>query len=364
MRINTNLSYPVLQVRSKSLVQYQEYVFERSGRERLKLQNHMKDIRENYGTYSGTMTKGAKKRLTKAVSLLVQSSKSRIIYNPVSRSYHQFKLSFLTLTIPECDIKPDAKFCNKRLLEPMLRVLRRRHGLKSYIWKLELQKNGMVHYHISTDLFINHSDLKNEWNNILRRNNMLDDFGKRTGKTDPNSTDIKSVKQVKNFEAYLIKYIAKDEQNKDKVNSKIWDCSLNLKKGEFFKLDASWAYIEKLEELELKGLIESFSGERYTIYNFKRMDPRSFMEKKDLEYYNLHLTNIKNGTIKKQKDVYTSLSDSLLREARGAICAKTETVFKRDKRSIKDRKASSTGTFGSFQRSMFGGDRSLRYGFE
>lgn len=364
MRIDQNLSYPVLQVRSRSLVQYQEYVFERSYRQKLKLQDHMREIRENYKAYSGTMTAGAKKRLTKAVSLLVQSSKSRIIYNPVSRSHHQFKLSFLTLTIPECDIKPDAKFCNKKLLEPMLRVLRRRYGLKSYIWKLELQQNGMVHYHITTNLFINHSDLKNEWNAILNRNYMLEDYSKRTGKVDPNSTDVKSVKQVKNFEAYLIKYIAKDEQNKDKVNGKIWDCSLNLKKGDYFKLQGDWSYIEKLEQLEDKGLIASFNGERYTIYNFKRMDPRSFMRKKDLEYYNLHLKNIQNGIIKEQKDVYTSLSNSLLREVGREVHSKTDNVQQGYKSSVEIRKGSFASTFRPIQRSLFGGDRSLRYGNE
>lgn len=364
MRINTNLSYPVLQVRSRSLIQYQEYVFERSFRQKLNLQNHMKDIRENHKAYSGTMTKGAKKRLTKAVSLLVQSSKSRIIYNPVSRNYHQFKLSFLTLTIPECEVKPDAKFCNKKLLEPMLRVLRRRHGLKSYIWKLELQQNGMVHYHLTTNLFINHSDLKNEWNNILRRNNMLDEYKTRTGKDDPNSTDVKSVKEVKNFEAYLIKYIAKDDQNQDKVNSKIWDCSLNLKKGNYFKLQGDWSYIEELEKLENKGFVEVFAGERYMIYNFRKMDLRSFMRKKDLEYYNLHLKNIQNGTIKEQKDVYTSLSDSLLREVGRAIHSTTSDVQQGDKSSIKIREGSFTGTIRPIQRSLFGSDRNLRYGNE
>src|SRR4051794_31615066 len=207
MQIDYNITYPVLQVRGRSLVQYNEYAFERSGNTRLRLQQHLKEVRESSPAYSGVMTVGAKKRLSKAVSLLVQSSKPRIIFNPVSQTHHQFKLSFLTLTIPLNQIRPDAKFCNKFLLEPMIRVLRNRYGLKSYIWKLELQQNGMVHYHLTCNMFINHSSLKDEWNNILSRNGLLDEYRERSGNLWPNSTDIKSVKQIRDFEAYLIKYV-------------------------------------------------------------------------------------------------------------------------------------------------------------
>lgn len=310
MQVDYNITYPVLQVRGRSLIQYNEYAFERSGRTKLKLQQHLKEVRENSPAYSGIMTVGAKKRLSKAVSLLVQSSKPRIIFNPVSQTYHQFKLSFLTLTIPLNHIRPEAKFCNKFLLEPMIRILRNRYGLKSYIWKLELQQNGMVHYHLTCNMFINHSSLKDEWNNILSRNGLLDEYRERSGNLWPNSTDIKSVKQIRDFEAYLIKYVSKDGQNQEGVKTKIWDCSLNLKSAEFYVINASWSYLERLESLEKSGSISVYAGERYIMYKFKTIDIKSFLDKEDLKFYNLHLTNIRNGKIIKQEDQYTSLRDS------------------------------------------------------
>lgn len=363
MRIDQNTSYPVLQVRSRSLVLYQEYVFERSYRQRLKLSAHLKEIREKYKAYSGTMTAGAKKRLTKAVSLLVQSSQDRIIYNEVSRSHHQFKLSFLTLTIPLNKIRPDAKFCNKFLLEPMIRVLRRRYGLKSYIWKLELQRNGMVHYHLTTNLFINHTHLRNEWNNILRRNDLLEESFERTGNHDPNSTDIKSVRKVKDFEAYLVKYVTKDVTSAGAVNGKIWDCSLNLKKAEYFKLHGDWKYLERLEDLEKKKMIEVYRGDRFTLFKFRNHCVKSFMDKEDLNYYKLHVKQIGNGKIEKQKDRFTNLRNQVEREIRDRVEREKQVLHKVDARSDKSSSELGKKRKNEGQYSIFGNIQTLPRGF-
>jgi hypothetical protein len=159
-------------------------------------------------------------------------------------------------------------------------------------------------------MFINHSSLKDEWNNILSRNGLLDEYRERSGNLWPNSTDIKSVKQIRDFEAYLIKYVSKDDQNGEGVKTKIWDCSLNLKSADFYTLHATWSYLDRLESLEKSGSISVFAGERYIMYKFKTIDVKSFLDKEDLKYYNLHLTNIRNGKIIKQEDQYTSLRDS------------------------------------------------------
>lgn len=306
MRIDPSLSYPVLQFRSKSVIAYNEYVFERSGQHRASLSRHLKEVREKAPAYSGVMTFGAKKRLTKAVSLLVQSSKMREIKNPVTGKYQSFKLSFITLTIPECNIKPDAKFCNKHLLEPFLRTMRRKYGLKNYVWKLELQKNGMVHYHITSNMFILHSDIKSEWNNILRRSDLLLDYKARTGKDDPNSTDIKSVKNVKNLEAYLVKYVTKDTQNSEGVKTKIWDCSLSLKKQNYFTTHSTWDYQQRLRDLEAKGTVKSYAGDRYVIFKFKSNPVFEILNETEKRKYFIHINNIRNG---KDQSITTTMSD-------------------------------------------------------
>lgn len=290
-----NLSYPVLQFRSRSIIAYNEYVYPRNGSHKIKLSHHLQKVRENHKAYSGTITAGAKKRLTKAVSLLVQSTKQREIKNPITNKWQSFRLSFITLTIPQNNVLPDGKFCNKFLLEPMIRVLRRRYGLKNYVWKLELQRNGMVHYHLTSNVFINHVHLKEEWNKILDKNDLLNDYRKRTGNLFPNSTDIKSVKNIKNLEAYLVKYIAKESQNEKAVNSKVWDCSRALKKAQYYSLESSWTYADRLKSLEEKGKVSSFAGDRYVIYKFKENPVYLLLNENDKRNYYIHLNLIRNG---------------------------------------------------------------------
>lgn len=307
-----NLQYPMLQFRSRSVVAYSQYVYPMSGSRSALLSKHLKEVRENTPAYSGKMSSGAKKRLTKAVSLLVQSTKQREIKNPITNKWQSFRLSFITLTIPQCDVLPDGRFCNKKLLEPMLRVLRRRYGMKNYVWKLELQQNGMVHYHITSNVFINHVRLKEEWNTILDRNELLKDYRKRTGNVFPNSTDIKSVKNIRNLEAYLIKYIAKESQNEKTVNAKIWDCSKALKKAEYFAVPSSWTYADRLKSLEEKGTIRSFAGDRYVIFRFKENPVYVLLNENERRNYYIHLNQIRNGKEKNIASTSTNIQPTEL----------------------------------------------------
>lgn len=294
-----------------------------SGRKSSVIQRlQMKENFQRNKSYSGEITQGAKKRLTKAISLLVQSARTQLVRNPVTRKEHPFTLSFVTLTIPECVTKPDAKFCNKFLLEPFLRVLRRRYSLKNYVWKLEIQSNGMIHYHLTSNLFTNHVNIRNEWNAILRRNGLLADYKKRTGNDDPNSTDIHSVKKVKDMEAYLIKYVSKNDQNTSAANSKIWDCSKNLKESSYFSTDSDWSYNEKLDIHEKQGYCKCFTGDRYRIYKYRESAPRKLLTAQDYKSYIIHLNSIRNGKTAKEPITEAALhSSSTSIHSGGQLCA-------------------------------------------
>lgn len=314
-----NIVYPVLQFRSKSVIAYNEYLYPRSGAHRSVLSESIKRVRESHKSYSGTITSGAKKRLTKAISLLVQSTKTREIKNPITRKYQSFKLSFITLTIPQCNVLPDAKFCNKNLLEPMLRVLRRRYHMKNYVWKLELQRNGMVHYHLTSNVFINHVTLKEEWNKILDRNDLLNDYRSRTGNVFPNSTDIKSVRNIRNLEAYLVKYVTKESQNSKAVNTKIWDCSLALKKSSYFSIESNWTYADRLNSLEQQGSVQSYAGDRYVIFRFKNNPVFEVLCEEQRRKYYIHLNHVRNGTKENNASTITNVLTQTVSDNRQPI---------------------------------------------
>lgn len=282
------------QFRTKSIVQYYTYALPTRVKENIAYFLKDEANRLRIKTYSGEMTVGSKKRLTRAVSLLVQSSQERQVLNPVTNRMMSFKLNFVTLTMPISEKSKDAKFCNKSLLEPFLRTLRRKYSVKSYIWKCELTKQNNVHYHLTTDTFINHTNLRNEWNRVLDREGMLEGFKAKYGHNNPNSTDIHKVYKVKNFENYLIKYVTKPNANGVALNAKVWDCSRNLKNAKYFVIEGSARLYMELERLEQQKVLTRYSSDNFSIFKFENFDIRRLLTPKQFKAYFYHLKCIRD----------------------------------------------------------------------
>jgi hypothetical protein len=209
------------QIKYGSVLSYWEYVDNTYPR-------NAHTIREKK-TYSGEMTIHSKKRIARAIHTLLLSSPIHDIYNPVANVYHPFKINFITLTIPNKDV--DHTYARQTSLQPFIRWMREKHNVKSYVWKAELQERGTIHYHITTNKFILYTEIRNHWNSLLNKNGLLSDYFKRYHNTNPNSTDVHSVYNLKDIANYLIKYVSK---NGSRINGKVWDCSLNLKSNKYF----------------------------------------------------------------------------------------------------------------------------------
>lgn len=251
--------------------------------------------------YTGQITHGAKKRLTKAISLLVQSSPEKWIYNPVTKKTENHKLSFITLTLPAVEKAQDAKFTHKYLLQPMLRILRNKYKMCSYVWKAELQKNNSVHYHVTTDLFIRWEQLRQHWNALLRKNGLLQAFQQQYGHDNPNSVDIHSVQKVNDLEAYLVKYISKEYQNSKKLAGKVWDCSKNLKQAKYFTTTLDHELHQQINrEIDL-GWLKPVYRDHCTILRSRTTDYYQSFSKTIISEYFLHLNSILQWESNKEK---------------------------------------------------------------
>lgn len=263
---------PTLSFRSSSIIYYDR--IESHGRKyEMSAKQKENNLRlKELAKYSGTVTVNAKKRMRKAITLLLQTTQYRSILNRITKRYVSHKISFITLTFPPHSFSSDAKKCHKQLLEPMLRVLRRRYQMKSYIWKCELQKNGSIHYHLTSDCYIPYSMLKEEWNNILNRNGCLDDFKRVYGSADPNSVDVKAVRKIKNLEAYLVKYITKEIESNSGINAKVWDCSMNLKAGKYFETEVDNSSQNVINSAVDRKECEVVELDKCIIFKFKNQD--------------------------------------------------------------------------------------------
>lgn len=306
-----------IQFRSKSIIAYNQYhPFSWSGT------GFVSTISEDYKAskafaanaellktrekYTGQITKGAKKRLSKAISLLIQSSPETFIYNPITKKQQPHKLSFITLTLPNVDQAKDAKFTHKYLLQPMLRIMRNHYKMISYVWKSEIQKNGSIHYHITTELFMPWDQLRQHWNAILLKNGMLEAFQKQYGHDNPNSVDIHAVDKVNDLEAYLIKYISKETQNEVSLQAKVWDCSRNLKASKYFSESIDQETHDRILNDIANGWARPVYGDKCVILKYTTTDYYLSFSQQLINKYYSHITDIRSWENNSQKQISKS----------------------------------------------------------
>ena len=224
-----------------------------------------KNLENSENTYCELSTH-SRKRLKRAIDFLLYITKSKNVKGSefISKDLENeiikvvgklhtkkinFKLTFITLTISGKQHNTDEEIKSK-LLNHFLTTARRKWKMKDYIWKAEKQENGNIHFHILTNIYIKHIEIRKEWNSIQNKkdfnyvdiysSNMQEFFkngfrkfpkDRRTeGKqliaysenksiywTNPNSTDIHALYKIKNISAYMSKYLAKSVTKTDRV---------------------------------------------------------------------------------------------------------------------------------------------------
>lgn len=290
---------PCLQFRSKSIIQYN--TFERSGRfPRTEAQKLSAQKLKDQNTYSGKLCPGAKKRLIKAIELLVQKAEQKT-HTFISKRTGQertikFGINFITVTVYSTDRNIKGKEAHKRCLEPLLLWMHRKYNCTMYIWKAELQKRGQIHYHITSDTFIDHEDLREKWNALQREAGYLDTHFAKYGHWNPNGTDVHSCYKEQDMAGYLRKKIikgleielAKNVQNSDTIGGKVWDCSLNLKKSDYYQLEAyeDQSIIHRAEREAKKPGNEHVITDHCVIYKFRRPSWYILTTKQRADYFN------------------------------------------------------------------------------
>lgn len=166
------------------------------------------------------------KRLQLALNYLLITSPIQHTYDIETKKHYRFKLNFITLTLSEKQKHSD-KWIKERMLEPFLKWIMRK-GATGYVWKAETQKNGNIHFHITTNKFIKWESIRLKWNGIQIHHGYLDSYYKKNDHYDANSTDVKSVKNDDRAFRYMCKYLLKQEDEKRKIEGHDYGYSRNL----------------------------------------------------------------------------------------------------------------------------------------
>lgn len=217
-----------LYIRPNYIVSMPEYSFSTSGTS-VKFQANQKNLVNNL--HNGKLSPKAIKNIKNAINWLLLSADKKRVYHKTTQRTFQFKISFITLTLPDTAESVNGTDFQKKLLNPFLVYLRKYHNLKNYVWKMELQKNGKLHCHLTCDAFLHYGILRTTWNRILSNNGLLEDFKRSFGHSNPNSTDIHSVYKVRNIAAYLAKYMSKQSKDFESYKGRIWGCNYELSRA-------------------------------------------------------------------------------------------------------------------------------------
>lgn len=227
-------------------------------------------------TYTGIISNYSRKRLKRAIQLMVASAQEKEALNFKTGKMFKFKVNFITLTLPAPQGHHSDKAIKQKCLDPWIKRMRRKYKLGSYVWRAERQRNGNLHFHIITDCYIRYDKIRDDWNSCLNALNFIDEFENKHGHRNPNSTDVHAVWKVKNLTQYFIKYMSKSSASEDKIEGKIWDCSSNLKIKENVEFELNGKIEDDVREVTLKDDVEVKITDFCTLI---------FIPQSQLEYY-------------------------------------------------------------------------------
>lgn len=261
---------PMISIKPHGITIYQQYIGHRSSRYTQDKEEHPQTSLPKYHEPDGIISPKAARRIQTALKWLLFLSKSQKVYNKETRRFVKFRVCMVTITLSSPQHHSD-QVIKSQLFNQLLTELREQNGMNHYVWRAEKQQNGNIHFHLITNIYLNALKLRQKWNRIQNKLGYVDTYATRMnteiknfsdyynkyidqadattlrrryiyGKScnwhNPNSTDIHSIKKIKNLTAYLCKYLCKDLQNEYAtyqdipphllVRGKLWGLSQSL----------------------------------------------------------------------------------------------------------------------------------------
>lgn len=239
-----------------------------------------KNLQDN--RVKGVLSKTSAKKMRDLVTCWLNIVRS---INEIDGKKYDSLISFITLTLSSSQGDITDNEIKRELLNPFLIWLKQSKNVSTFIWKAEAQNNGNIHFHILVNKFIPWRDVRDKWNELQNKFFYIDQFEKKHGHRDANSTDIhglykdKNDKPIRDIGSYLAKYMSKNEELKRGINGRLWGRSDNLLNIEFFKtvddglIDNFYQYLIKKDAKRYKGdfflLIKADIFKEMKIFNKK-----------------------------------------------------------------------------------------------
>lgn len=261
--------------------------------------------------HSGIISKAARKKISRAVCYLLYLSRAKVIPVGFRGQGLKFNICFITLTLPSRQVHDNIEIITK-CLQPLLNYLRKHYSMARYIWRAEKQKNGNIHFHLLTDIWIPYFELRALWNKYLQnlgyvtryreqqlaffkngfklRQGIMKswshdsqyrayNYGNQSDWNNPNSVDIHSVKKIRNVKSYICKYLTKNEKTEQHqvsiqfstdielypIRSRLWSSSESLSSLEGARDDFDSLLQEEIEKIQASKKVNIIHSDYYSI---------------------------------------------------------------------------------------------------
>lgn len=249
-------------------------VYQKREKKRSTLQRYISSINLMDNAHRDKVSAQSLKKIRHSVNWLVMLALDKEVTDPVTKYTHPYKCGLATLSLPSETEQVSPEFFRTVLLTSILDAMEYHFNLKNYVWKIERQKRGALHAHITIDQYIPHEWLRSQWTKLLRKHGLTQAYhdrfsslslkqyiqyriatdntnrsksfpshlayikslikahraGEKTNWQSPNCTDIHAVRSVKSLAAYLSKYISKDPELGEGFKGRFWACSQSLNK--------------------------------------------------------------------------------------------------------------------------------------
>lgn len=262
------------------------------------------------------LSKASKRKIKDTFSLLYHLAKCRTIKISNKKFIYNFRLSFVTLTLPSQQKHTDVEI-KQVCLNNFLNSMRNKFGLKNYIWISEIQENGNLHFHMVFDMYIHHKAVRYYWNRSLELLGYVSEYSNRmkslslkeyadlrgkevsevasyfyeqnrNGWTNPPTEQAKSIHNIQNLVFYLSKYIAKDNENEETQKfeeraetwGKSWGRSSSLSRIKFitmFDYNSIFSAIKRIGDISDYLQFRTFDYCEVIYFNLKKA-PDKFLK--------------------------------------------------------------------------------------
>lgn len=155
----------------------------------------------------GVIKQRAAAKLKVCINWMLLFSHKKRVYSKKEKKSFTFVLNFITLTLSGTQRHSD-DYIKEHMLRPFLKWLDR-NGARMYVWRAETQLNGRIHFHITTNHFIHWKSIRRKWNSIQAKQGYLKKWTEGNVRSDPNATDVHSVKNERETARYMAKYMTK-----------------------------------------------------------------------------------------------------------------------------------------------------------